>query len=100
MARYEEYTAKQQNEMNRLAARATRYKMKIDEVNKKLAEPVISFEDNLKLREMLKMFKDLYQKATDEIKVVMEQKNIYSNHLKEAKVHIDAAEELKKKWGF
>lgn len=100
MARYEEYTAKQQNEMNRLAARATRYKMKIDEVNKKLAEPIISFEDNLKLREMLKTFKDLYQKATDEIKVVMEQKNIYSNHLKEAKVHIEAAEELKKKWGF
>lgn len=100
MARFDEFTAKQQNEMNRLAARATRYKMKIDEVNKKLAAPIISFEDNQKLREMLRMFRELYKKAVDEIGEVTKQRDIYKQHLEEAKNHLDKAEELKKKWGF
>lgn len=100
MAKLEEYTMKQQYEMNKLAARATRYKMKIDETNRKLAEPVISFEENQKLRESLKIFKDLFKKASDEITFVTKQRDIYNKHIEKAKEHLKEAEVLKKKWGF
>ena len=100
MAKFDEYTAQQQNEMNRLAARATRYKMKIDEVNKCLAAPVISFEENQKLREALQMFKDLFKKTSDEITEITKQRDVYDKHLQKARMHLEEAGKLKEKWGF
>ena len=100
MIKYGAYTAKQENEMNRLGARATRYKMKIDEINRQLATPVISFEENVALREKLQMFKDLFKKAVDEIEEIGNQRKVYDKHLETAKKHLTAAEELKEKWGF
>ena len=100
MAKYDEFTEKQQREMNRLAARATNYKMKIDGLNKALAQPVISFETNQVLRERLAMYRALYKRATADIDDVIRQKEIYEEHLKAARIHLDSADELKKKWGF
>lgn len=100
MAKYEEFTDKQQRAMNRVAARATNYKMKIDRLNKALAQPVISFETNQLLRERLAMYRALYKKASAELDDIIRQRDIYKEHLKIAKENLDAAEELKKKWGF
>ena len=100
MAKYEKFTEKQQRAMNRIAERATNYKIKIDGLNEALAQPVISFETNRLLRERLATYKALYKKAAEEIDDIIRQNDIYKNHLKEAKEHLDAAEELKKKWGF
>ena len=100
MAKYDEFTERQQREMNRLAARATNYKMKIDGLNKALAQPVISYETNQLLRERLTMYRALYKKAASDIDDVIRQKEIYQEHVKAAKMHLDAADELRKKWGF
>lgn len=100
MAKYEKFTEKQQRAMNKVAERATNYKMKIDRLNKALAQPVISFETNQLLREKLTLYRTLYKKASAEMDEIIAQGDIYRKHLKAAKEHIDAADELKKKWGF
>lgn len=100
MAILTEYTPKQQNAMNKLAAKATRYKMKIDEINRRLAAPVISFEENSQLREKRAMFVDLYRKTSDEISEIANQKQYYDEHIVAAKEHINAAEEITRIWGI
>ena len=100
MAKYEQCTDKQLRVMDKISARAAGYKMKIDECNKILAQPVISFEMNEAYRHKLQTYRELYKKASDDIEDVMNQRNVYQNHLNEARAHLDAAETLKKKWGF
>ena len=100
MAKYEEFTDKQQRAMNKIAERATNYKMKIDGLNKALAQPVISFETNQLLRERLTLYRTLYKKASAELDDIIRQRDIYKEHLEAARKNLDAAEELKKKWGF
>lgn len=100
MAKYEQYTEKQQREMSKIAARATRYKMKIDEINRKLAQPVISFEENQKLRETLKTFKDLFKQASDEIQTIANERALYLEEIELARKYLDSAAERKERWGF
>lgn len=100
MATLTEYTPKQQTEMNRLAARATRYKMKIDEINRELSQPVISFEKNKELREKLAMYKDLFITTSDEISEIADERRKYEEDIEKAKFYLASAEARNKKYGF
>ena len=100
MAVLTEFTPKQKAEMSRLSARATRYQMKIDEINRELLQPVISFEKNKELRDKLAMFKDLFKKTSDEISEVADERRKYEKDLEKAKYYLAQAEARNRKWEF
>ena len=94
-----EYTAKQENAINKLSARVVRYQMQIQEINNKIGKsPDMLFDEYSKMREKLKTYTDLLNKANGEIAEIKNQRVLYHKHLQAAKKHMDAAEEIKKRW--
>ena len=100
MAVLTELTPEQMAEMTRLQARATRYQMKIDDINRELLQPVISFEKNKELRDKLAMYKDLFKNTSDEISKVADERRKYEEDIEKAKFYLASAEARNKKYGF
>ena len=92
-------SAKQENAINKLSAKVVRYQMQIDETNDKIGKnPCMEFDEYTTLREKIKMYEGLKTKAKEEIEEIDKQNELYHKHIRQAKAHMDAAEEIKKRW--
>lgn len=101
MARYEDYTEKQQIILTDLYRKASQLKRKIDAIKKKRRDNFnMSYEENstslVSLRNLEKEYKDLSEEITNILNARVE----YEGLCKKAKLYLDRAQSIKDTWGF
>ena len=101
MAKYEEYTQKQQEVLEPLMQKAQLYRRKADELIKKRGEnPVMLFDEDQRSRKALNDLEKKYRDTKDEINSILNAKDEMNCYLDKAKHYIQLAEIVKKTWGF
>lgn len=82
------YTEKQKTIIKELWQKAKRAKRKLE------------FEGDICSQAQHNSNLEEYNLIKDELTIALEARLLYDQHIKEAKQHLDAAEKLKRDWGF
>ena len=101
MAKYGEYTEKQQDMINLLSEQAKKIKRNIDIQETKLRKnPLMNFEPNKITREKLRDLKAEYKEVTTELNDILNAYEEYQDCLRVAIINTKRAETLRDTWGF
>ena len=95
------YTDIQQELLDQLTEEAKTYKKRADELQKKLKDnPLISFEENKKVRKAMRTFQEKYQDTVAQIDDIMNAQYELNDCLRRAKNLMARAERLMQTYGL